>query len=169
MSESPSSDNFDSQVSMVPSSVTEPNSCLLRVGEGKKFIEFEKADAEIFLHWWNTTQWATTHSNTIKWESTAKTSKVWHIFKPVAEIRTGNPKVMCSQCEATLEHPGIKNSGTNSLKSHLKSNACKKKSRSRATVQSRIVDYVNANVSLLILFTRLDSYHISCMHSCIDR
>jgi len=56
MLESLSSDNFDSQVLMVPSSVTEPNSCLLRVSEGKKFIEFEKADAEIFFHWWNMTQ-----------------------------------------------------------------------------------------------------------------
>jgi len=97
-----------------------------------------------------------------------KTSKVWHIFKLVTKIRNGNLKVMCSQYEATFEHPGIKNSGTNSLKSYLKLNVCKKKSRSRATVQSRIVDYVNTNVSLLILFIRLDSYHISCMHSCID-
>src|SRR5437667_8093119 len=108
------------------------------------------------------------HSNTIKWESMAKTSKVWHIFKPVAEIRISNPKVMCSQYEATFEHLGIKNSSINSLKSHLKLNTCKKKSQSRATVQSRIVDYVNTNVSLLILFTRLDSYHISCMHSYIN-
>ena len=108
------------------------------------------------------------HSNTIKWESIVEISKVWHIFKLVTEIRTGNPKVMYSQCKTTLEYPGIKNSSMNSLKSHLKSNACKKKFWSRATVQSRIVDYVNANMSLLILFIRLNSYHISCMHSCID-
>ena len=149
MSASPHSESFDikSDVSVVPSSITEPDPCLLRVGEAKRFIQYEEADADAFRTWWKTTEWARNHSKEIRWQLNTKTSTVWQVFKQLAELRNGKPKVLCLQCDKTLEHPGIKHSGTNSLKTHINSAACKRQSSIRGTRQSGMVDYINANVS----------------------
>ena len=60
-------------------------------------------------------------------------STVWQVFKQVAELQNGKPKVLCLQCNKTLEHPGIKHSRTNFLKTHINSAACKRQSSIRST------------------------------------
>ena len=53
MSASPHSESFDieSDVSVVPFSITELDPCLLRVGKAKRFIQYEEADADAFRTW----------------------------------------------------------------------------------------------------------------------
>ena len=50
MSVSPYSESFDikSNISIIPSSITELDPCLLRVGEAKRFIQYKEADADAF-------------------------------------------------------------------------------------------------------------------------
>ena len=139
--------NIESDVSVVPSSITELDPCLLRVGEAKRFIQYEEADADAFRIWWKITKWARNHSKEIRWQLNTKMSTVWQVFKQVAELQNGKLKVLCLQCDKTLEHPGIKHSGTNSLKTYINSATCKRQSSIRGTRQSRMVNYINANMS----------------------
>lgn len=82
---------------------------------------------EQFISWWFQTQYATIENNDkkINWQS-KRSAEVWDKFHQVAHQVTGDPQVMCRRCAKILPHPQKKGDGTNSMKRHLESNACRR-------------------------------------------
>lgn len=117
---------------------------LKRFGKSDQFYGWSKIDCTNFLSWWRDTAWVKSHtieSNkdvSLLWDSTYRTSDLWSSFYQVAEIATGKPKLICKRCSSSLDHPGINNSGTNSMKNHLKTEKCLRTRNNRGLKQMQI-------------------------------
>jgi len=129
-----------------------PSSDLERIGDKKQYIVYSRANADAFNAWWETTPWAKGNDAkgdnkvNICWHSKARTSKVWDGFKQVAEKQSGTPKVVCILCYTALEHPQAKNTGTTSMKCHLQTSNCRKRSAMKGAQQSEIMRYMGIAV-----------------------
>ena len=55
MSESPLLESSGGDASSTQPLTIEPDPCLLRVGNGRRYIQYEKVDADAFHAWWDTT------------------------------------------------------------------------------------------------------------------
>src|SRR6185369_12340553 len=79
------------------------------------------------------------HALTI-WEQ-SKRSKVWESFSQGVAKSDGMPWVICMKCQFTLNHPGIKGTGTSALQKHLKSTRCRRvtNGEERPSLQARMV------------------------------
>ncbi|KAJ5557827.1 hypothetical protein N7513_003413 [Penicillium frequentans] len=102
---------------------------LQRVGPDRKkvYVLYDDMSKEQFISWWFQTQYATMENNDkkINWQS-KRSAEVWDKFHQVAHQVTGDPQVMCRRCAKILPHPQKKGDGTNSMKRHLESNACRR-------------------------------------------
>jgi BED zinc finger. len=79
-----------------------------------------------FVDWWLTTEFGSRKElqTTIRWDGKKK-SDVWERFDQVAHEKTGEPKVMCIQCHATIVHPNHHRAGSSPMKGHLTTSACR--------------------------------------------
>jgi hypothetical protein len=109
-----------------------------QIGQRGIFYQWTQELHSVFLDWWLGTEWVVQHaSNTndwskkLNWESVSKKSSSWKQFYQGANRFTGEPVVICQQCEAKLSHPNTKGSGTTALRKHTSSSLCLKGSKSR--------------------------------------
>jgi BED zinc finger. len=117
----------------VVSSLLPPS--LRRVGGRRKewalWSEMTKTE---FIEWWLTTQYATTLPNPgqVHWDGVGQSSKAWECFDQVANITSGEPKVLCRRCGDFLQHPW--RHGPSGMSRHLKKDKCKEVGR-QANIQ----------------------------------
>ncbi|RDW70298.1 hypothetical protein BP5796_08695 [Coleophoma crateriformis] len=95
-----------------------------------------------FLIWWRDSSWyqqfKTTEFNPerrINWSSAVRSSTTWAAFDQGAKISTGEPVIICQNCKTILIHPGIKKTGTSSMKTHLASAACRRQAHNPSTLE----------------------------------
>jgi hypothetical protein len=83
-----------------------------------------------FVDWWLTTEFGSRKElqTTIRWDGKKK-SDIWERFDQVAHEKTGEPKVMCKQCHATIVHPNHHRAGSSPMKGHITTSACRSKPR----------------------------------------
>jgi hypothetical protein len=115
-----------------------------RFGKSNQFYGWSKINSTNFLIWWRDTAWANSHtikSNkdaSLLWDSRYRSSDLWNSFHQAAEIASGKPQLVCKRCSSSLDHPGINNSGTNSMKNHLKTEKCLQTRNNRGLKQMQI-------------------------------
>jgi hypothetical protein len=97
--------------------------------------EWNRATSLVFLSWWKNTTWYCSTSTSeydpekhINFTSVSRISKSWAAFHQGAKIGSGEPVLVCKNCKASLVHPGIKKTGTSSLKTHVLSTSCQRRS-----------------------------------------
>jgi hypothetical protein len=118
----------------------------------KKYLIFDAATSETFLEWYETTQWyhngceANSEYNLPTWQMKGKTAReLWDQFDQLAKITTGEAKVECKHCHQRLAHPSTSNKGgTSTLRTYLRTKACKKMQGRGATDQPTIVEAIDA-------------------------
>lgn len=79
-----------------------------------------------FVKWWLTTGYGKQceGQSNMHWDGKKKAT-VWQGFEQVAHEQSGQPKVMCKECKATLAHPAAKRAGTSSLQHHFAKGGCR--------------------------------------------
>jgi hypothetical protein len=130
-------DPLASQSTDIPSSeadfILPSNNRLVRIS-GVSVYKWTTIVHKAFLDWWHLQSWYSKHTENqeldkqIGWNSINRTSPTWKSFDQGAKITTGEPVVVCQRCRTILVHPGVKRSGTNTMKTHLSSNTCNKRS-----------------------------------------
>lgn len=88
---------------------------------------------EEFEKWWFSTPWAAGNVGStqrkIQWDSKKKHAEFWVHFELIAREFDGHPFVYCKRCTHVLNHPAIKNIGTNAIRRHLESKQCNASAR----------------------------------------
>jgi hypothetical protein len=76
----------------------------------------------------------------------SKRSPIWTQFYQGAEIRTGNPKVLCQLCWRAFAHPELRQGGssTSTLTRHTKSGACTRRDGSQTHLH--LVSYLYSSL-----------------------
>jgi hypothetical protein len=88
----------------------------------------------------------------VYWDSSLKKSDVWESFDQVANMKTGEPKVMCKCCQNVIVHPGVNRAGPSPMKAHFTSAVCVKP---RKTVKKGINHLLREMVSLYWIYSIL--------------
>lgn len=93
-----------------------------------QYYIFEVETKEIFMEWWSQTKWVSNlqsdpKKKAVKWGS-VKLSATWKDFYEVANIQTGEPKVLCRICKQIIQHPHTTSNGTSALGNHVASSRC---------------------------------------------
>lgn len=104
------------------------------IGRTLLYYKWTKECHKDFTDWWLQTEWVLQkvaddeNDDMLKllgWNSTTRTSSYWQSFDQAALATTGEPAIICCRCQSSLSHPAVKNTGTSSLKNHLRTNACR--------------------------------------------
>jgi hypothetical protein len=98
---------------------------LRRVGPDrtKAYVLYSDMTRDKFVSWWLETGYG--KGKRINWEA-KRNAKCWEQFDQVAHRVTGKPGVICNQCNAILDHPATRHSGTSSLNKHMNGPGCRK-------------------------------------------
>jgi hypothetical protein len=99
-----------------------------------------------FVDWWLMTEFGSKKDvqTTIRWDGKKK-SDIWERFDQVAHDKTGEPKVMCKHCHATIVHPNHHRAGSSPMKGHITTSACRSKP---SPTKQRIDQLLRDSVSL---------------------
>jgi hypothetical protein len=91
-----------------------------------KFIPYRESYDTEFLNWWYHHEWYGTTNINVVWskKKSKKRADAWGYFNQVARKRDGMPFVQCLLCQKVLTHPNVKNTGTNPLQRHIRSQDC---------------------------------------------
>jgi hypothetical protein len=98
------------------------------------WTEMTKAD---FIEWWLTTQYGTSpKAKLVFWDGKRLKSDIWSSFDQIANIQTGQPKVICKQCGSMFGHPS--SHGTNTLRRHKSNGSCQKSKGKQPNIEQSI-------------------------------
>jgi hypothetical protein len=87
-----------------------------------------------FIQWWLSTQYGSMpEAQRVHWDRKGYKADVWPSFNQVANIQSGQPKVVCKQCGLMLDHPFL--NGTSGMKRHKQRGNCQKKKGKQANIQ----------------------------------
>lgn len=116
---------------LLPSSIERTGG---RTQQWALWTEMTKAD---FIEWWLTTQYGTSpKAKCVHWDGKGHKSDVWSSFDQIANIETGQPKVICKQCSTMFGHPSTH--GTNTLRRHKTNGSCQKSKGKQPDIQQSI-------------------------------
>jgi hypothetical protein len=109
---------------------------LQRVGpdQRKPFFLYSDMSKDQFVAWWLTTDFG--KRKRVHWDG-RHSSPCWEYFDQVADMTTGEPKVMCNRCAAILEHPQNSRHGTSTMNKHTTGINCRR-SASKSQISSRL-------------------------------
>lgn len=109
---------------------------LQRVGphRRKAYILYSEMSKDDFVSWWLKTDFG--RKQRMRWDGKHQ-SDSWKHFSQVADVKTGEPKVMCNRCSKILDHPQSSRHGTSTMNKHLSGINCRN-SVSRAATQPGI-------------------------------
>lgn len=122
-----------------------PPESLARVGQHriKEYVLYSDMSKKEFIEWWLETDYG--RKQHIRWDGRHQ-SKCWNHFDQVAQIKTGEPKVICKICLRTLIHPQMSRQGTSTMNKHTSGVNCRNIAGS-AGKQKGIKDAIRSAVS----------------------
>lgn len=99
-------------------------SCLQKICPDRinTYVLYSNMAKDDYVQWWLQTDFG--RKKKIRWDARHQ-AEVWKQFEQVANANNGAPKVICKQCKAVLDHPGIGN-GTSAMIKHTKGQGCQR-------------------------------------------
>jgi hypothetical protein len=138
---------------------TSDNLPFSQIGPKNLYFRWKPEYHDKFVEWWLSTQWAVQAVanqsidlvKQLNWESQNRKSIAWKQFDQGIHRITGEPKVICQNCNKVLAHPNTRNTGTKALSGHIASRQCLVYSSQSNTRQRKVEDMFHAiSVSRLV-------------------
>lgn len=99
----------------------------------KRFVLYFHMSKDQFVAWWLTTDFG--KQKRIYWDG-RHSSQCWEYFDQVADMTTGEPKVMCNRCAAILDHPQNSRHGTSTMNKYTSGIRCRRSASKKAKYQA---------------------------------
>jgi len=134
---------------------------LTRGGLNRSSYLWREQDNAVFQAWWEKTSWYYKNSGKpnggykVIWGS-QKQAAIWKYFQEGAQRDSGEPVIICIQCDKTLKHPSA-GQGNKSAEKHLSSDSCKKTVQVRGKAQTNIEDGFRAQVRVSTIISTIIS------------
>jgi hypothetical protein len=129
-SDLPDTEQTESQtVQTIPSSLERVKD------QTKSWVRYTSMTKDDFVNWWLHTQYGSKpEAKRVSWDKTGYSSDMWPFFDQIAHSSTGQPKVICKQCNKMYDHPTYTTNGTNGPRRHWKKGKCKPEAK-QANIQ----------------------------------
>jgi hypothetical protein len=131
-------------------------SFLQRVGPDRRkpYFLYSHMSKDQFVAWWLTTDFG--KQKRIHWDG-RHSSQCWEYFDQVADMTTGEPKVMCNRCAAILEHPQNSRHGTSTMNKHTRGINCRRSASKKPNIQQLIRNAVSPIAARIYSASSLNS------------